>query len=202
MLSSAVTNFSKKRQVRRALSRSACASAGGSGLVPANGGGRLAHRAIAGANIQRITNGAATNRRRVREPDKNCGRGAQRDAAGHAAGRIREDRDESSTLPAPRSPTRASSMTYEQTIECPYNRVGHQPCLMREQGKEHRDLRAGGGEIGANRAQMAALGNPEAARHESGDERQHRRQRNRRENEPGPDPGGSGSAASIPQSMR
>ena len=71
-------------------------------------------------------------------------------------------------------PFEQSPMTYEQSKEGPYNRVGHQPRLMRKQGKLHRDLRQPGGEIGTDRVQMTTLGDPEAAWHDSGDEREHR----------------------------
>ncbi len=60
MWSAAVTKVSKKRQVRRATSRSARASAAETGRRPATSGDRLVQRAMAGDAIQAITNGAAT----------------------------------------------------------------------------------------------------------------------------------------------
>ncbi len=59
MLSSAVTKFSKKRQVRRAINRSAVASAAVSGFARSSVGGKLVQRATSGDSIQRTTNGTA-----------------------------------------------------------------------------------------------------------------------------------------------
>ena len=60
MLSSAVTNVSKKPQVRRAISRSAWASSAEIGGSPDSCEGRLIQRAMAGASSHRTMNGAAT----------------------------------------------------------------------------------------------------------------------------------------------
>src|SRR5260370_39385980 len=62
MLSSAPTKVSKKRHVRRAIKRRAAAWVGDTGTCPAIGGGRLAHRAMDGDSIHRITQGGATSR--------------------------------------------------------------------------------------------------------------------------------------------
>ena len=61
---------------------------------------------------------------------------------------------------------------------------------MREQSQEHRDLRQSDDEIGSDREQMAALGDPETARDDSGNERQQRADRDRRDDELGPFEGG------------
>ncbi len=50
----------QKRQLRRATSRKARASASETDRRPATSGDKLAHRAMAGDPIQAITNGAAT----------------------------------------------------------------------------------------------------------------------------------------------
>ena len=68
MLSSAVTNFSKNRQVRRAISLSADASAGVIDKWPAPGGGRLAQRATSGDSTHKAANGAAIGQ--VCRPEK------------------------------------------------------------------------------------------------------------------------------------
>ena len=60
MLSAAVTNVSKKRQVRRAISRSAPASACEIARLPASTGATLTQRAIAGESSQARMKGAAT----------------------------------------------------------------------------------------------------------------------------------------------
>ena len=54
-----MTKVSKKRQVRRAISRSDWASAAPSGGSTETGAGRLIQRATAGDASQRTTNGAA-----------------------------------------------------------------------------------------------------------------------------------------------
>ncbi len=61
MCSLVVTNVSKKRQVRRAISRSICPSAGEIGLTLACDRGRLAHCATKGESIHRTTNGTAVS---------------------------------------------------------------------------------------------------------------------------------------------
>src|SRR6267154_532401 len=61
MLSAAVTNVSKKRQVRRATSRSDLASDPEIARLPASAGATLTQRAIAGANSQARMKGAATS---------------------------------------------------------------------------------------------------------------------------------------------
>ncbi|MNC86722.1 hypothetical protein D3C83_23960 [compost metagenome] len=60
MLSAAVTKVSKKRQVRRATSRKARASASATDRRPATSGDKLVHRAMTGDAIQAATKGAAT----------------------------------------------------------------------------------------------------------------------------------------------
>ena len=60
MLSAAVTKVSKKRQVRRAISRSALASACEIARLPASTGATLTQRAIAGESSQARMKGAAT----------------------------------------------------------------------------------------------------------------------------------------------
>ena len=189
--------------MRRAISLRARASATESGWDPANCGGRLAHRATAGESIHRITNGAAIKPARLScEPDQDSGRDAERDAAGHPA--VEPAKIEVSRQLGLRGshPLEHPPMTHEQTEERSCDGVGHQPRLMREQGDEHRDLRRCDGEIRADRARMAALGNAEASRHDPGEQRQHRRHRNRRENEAGPDPRRKRERASIPPSMQ
>ena len=142
MWSSAVTNVSKKRQVRRALRRSARASASEIGLAPASGGGRLAQRAIAGDNIHRIMNGTASR------PARLCAQAttipaatASCDAAGHALVVAAQTEPGRRLCLRRGHPLEQSSMTDEQPVQRPRNRVGHQPRLMRQQGQQHRDLR-------------------------------------------------------------
>ena len=60
MWSSEHAKVSKKRHVRRAVSRSARASSSERGSVLATREGRLIQRATTGDSIQRRTNGAAT----------------------------------------------------------------------------------------------------------------------------------------------
>src|SRR5260221_13025921 len=60
MLSAAVTKVSKKRQVRRAISRSEFTSECEIGRLPASTGATLTRRAIAGENSQARMKGAAT----------------------------------------------------------------------------------------------------------------------------------------------
>ena len=70
MLSAAVTNVSKNRQVRRAISRSARASAAEIARLPASTGATLTQRAIAGESSQARMKGAATgNAARPAMPD-------------------------------------------------------------------------------------------------------------------------------------
>jgi hypothetical protein len=59
MCSSAVTKVSKKRQVRRAIKRRNRVSASEAGWWVDASDGRLAHRAMAGDNSQRMRNGTA-----------------------------------------------------------------------------------------------------------------------------------------------
>ena len=75
-----------------------------------------------------------------RAPDQDCGRGAERNAAGHAA--VKAAQIEMSRQLGLRGghPFEHPAMTHEQTIQCPHDRVGHQPRLMREQRNQHRDL--------------------------------------------------------------
>ena len=60
MLSAAVTNVSKKRQVRRATSRSAVASLPLTARLAAAPGGRLARQATRGETVHSASSGAAT----------------------------------------------------------------------------------------------------------------------------------------------
>jgi hypothetical protein len=60
MLSAVVTNVSKKRQVRRAISRNELASAWEITRLPASVGATLTQRATAGANSQARMKGTAT----------------------------------------------------------------------------------------------------------------------------------------------
>ncbi len=86
MWSAAVTKVSKNRQVRRAISRRAWASAADTDIWPASGGGRLAQRAIAGEAIHRAASGTA--RGHVPCPDSRAtstARTAENDPAGHHA---------------------------------------------------------------------------------------------------------------------
>ena len=82
----AVTNVSKKRQVRRAISRSDLASDAEIARLPASAGATLTQRAIAGANSQARMKGAATGMRRAAGiPDEQRGQRRDEEASRHLA---------------------------------------------------------------------------------------------------------------------
>src|SRR5438477_13166644 len=96
------------------------------------------------------------------QPGHDYGRRAECNASGHSA--VEAAKIEMSRQLGLRGsrPLKHQPVTHEQTVQCSYDRVGHQPCLMREQGDEHCDLRTGSREILANRTCMTSLGDSEA----------------------------------------
>ena len=105
-----MTKVSKNRQVRRAVSRRARASASDTDSRPATGGDRLAQRAIAGEAIQSAANGSASGHVSLpREPGDDHRQNADDERAGHAAIEARQGRAVDRSSPAPPEPIRADA---------------------------------------------------------------------------------------------
>ena len=83
----------------------------------------------------------ATRPRSRANTTRTAARSAQRDAAGHPAVKSAEIETSRQLCLRGGHPFEQSSMTHEQAIERSYDRVGHQPRLMREKSEQHRDLR-------------------------------------------------------------
>ena len=135
-----VTNVSKKRQVRRAISRSAVASASDSVRLPASTGATLTQRANAGAPSQATAKGAATGRA-APAADQTNGRPATRyQAPSHLESRSSSNRYEVRGL-SRRRPVQEMAMTEEKAEERTQDRIHHQPRLVAEKGHEQGGLR-------------------------------------------------------------
>ena len=162
--------------MRRAIDRSAWASAAETGSRPATGGGRLAQRAIAGESIHSITNGSGDLPSDSWPGARDAGRrgGGQRDAAGHPPVEPAEIEPRAEVRLRGGHPLEHPPPAHEQTEQRPRDGVGHQPGLVREERDHEPDLREREREIRADGAQVAPLRDPEASRHDPGEKRQQR----------------------------
>ena len=188
MLSAAVTNVSKKRQVRRAISRSDA------------GIGRRDRQA---AGIGRRHAHPARDRRRD-QPGEDEGR-RDRHRRRPATRRTKRPATAMRRLPAiwPAKPSQSVrrrlvglgrgdpleqvAAADEQPEQGPADRIHHQPGLMGEKGDEQRGLRSASNDIRRERRQMAAHRDGGMPRQEGGDHRQDRRQGDRQQDEARPD---------------
>ena len=135
MWSAAVTKVSKNRQVRRAISRRARASAADIGSRPATGGDRLVQRAIAGEAIQSAANGSASGH--VPCPASQAttsASDADDDRAGHPAIEAEEVEPRTDRRLRRRNPFEQMPAGDEQPDQGPRDRIAHQPRLMRQEG--------------------------------------------------------------------
>ena len=184
MWSAAVTKVSKNRQVRRAISRRACASASDTDIRPALRGGRLVQRAIAGEAIHRAASGTA--RGHVPCPNSQGDQHRQNaddDPAGHHAIEAEEVEPGTDRRLRRRNPFEQMPAGDEQPHQGPRDRIAHQPRLMRQEDDDKRRLGQREAQIGAERAEMAARRDPGAAWQDGGDDRDEGRQHDRREHE-------------------
>ena len=191
MWSAAVTKVSKKRQVRRAISRSAAHPAGETARLPASAGGQ-AHPA---RDRRRRT---ARQRRRARRPasavaagipDEQRGqRRASSEARPPSADRSRSQSSASLRLAWRRGdPVEQVPAADEQPKQRRHDRIQHQPGLVGEEARAGRGLRQRQRDIRAERAKVAAQRDAGMPRHEAGEHRQERRQRERQQDEARPD---------------
>ena len=182
MWSSGVTKVSKKRQVRRAVSRKALRVGRRQRRLPATRGGRLAQRATAGEAATAAANGADSTSVPCPESQRDSqATTPMTERPGHAA--IEAER--SSRRPDRRlgrgDPFEQMPAADEQAQQRAHDRVAHQPGLM---GQEHDDQRRQDRGPAEDRRRARAGGwrsvDPGAARRDGGDDRKQRRQRDRR----------------------
>ena len=186
-MSSAVTNVSKKRQVRRATSRSARVSSGRIARWPATGGGKLAHRAANGDSAHKAANGAAIGQ--VCCPETYTAspiHAAKERPAAICAAIPRGSNCEVVARLRGRYPFQQMSPADRYAVECAADRIGHHPCLMGEKSDQEGALQKPQFEITAQRAKVIAQGDARAPGHHSGNGRDERRQRNRHHDEARP----------------
>ncbi len=179
-LSSAVTKVSKKRQVRRAISRSSrCCSADNSDLAAA-GGVWLMRQAMAGAATHSSRKGIAIAGSEPRTSTiSNASAERQQYAAEHA--RVETGQRIAHVAEQVRgNPLEHVPASHEYAPQRAADGVAHQPGLVGEHAGEQRDLGQRQREIIAQRAQMAAQVTRGAARQDAGERRHQRRQCQRR----------------------
>ena len=88
-----------------------------------------------------------------------------------------------------RDPVEQTPVAHEQTKQRSSDRIGHQPCLMREEHDQECGLGQSEPKIGAKGTQVAGCRDPGTSRHNRGENREQRRQCDRRQDEAGPDHG-------------
>ena len=196
MLSSAVTNFSKKRPCAPCNQPQRLASSGAIARWPATGGGKLAHRAANGDSTHKAANGAAMGQHagpRNSRPAPTITAKAR--LAAICAASPRGSNCKSSLGLRRRDPFQQAPAIDEQAEQRAAHRIHHQPRLMSKEGDQECALQKSQFEIAAQCPQVIAQRNARAPRHDAGERGQERRQRNRQKNENGPYRGGPQRAA-------
>ena len=192
MWSAAVTKVSKNRQVRRAISRRAWASAADTDIRPAIPG-----RPAGPARDRRRGDPQGSERHRQgprampRQQGDQHRQNTEDDPAGHHAIEAEEVEPGTDRRLGRRNPFEEMPAGDEQPHQGPRDRIAHQPRLMRQEGDDERRLGKREAQIGAERVEMAAQRDPGAARHDGADDGDEGGQQDRQQDEAGPHRRGS-----------
>ena len=139
MRSVGVTNVSKNRQVRRAVSRKSLVSASDVSGFPATRGGKLAQRATAGEANHSAAKGAASgNAPRSDSQATKIAAAAMTRCAGHAPIKAEKIEPWTHRRLGGGDPFQQIAAGDEETLQGARDRVAHQPGLMRQERDDER----------------------------------------------------------------
>ena len=198
--SSGPTNRSKNRHVRRAMRRSAMASAADS-WRPADSGARHAHppRDRRGQQPEAHERHGQRDGGRLQDEDESASDGRDRHGAGHQPVEAGQVEVQAALRLRGGGPFEQVAARDEQARQRPTDRVRHERRLVGEERETQPDVGGGIGDVGRDSPQVAPLRDATPPRQQSGQDGQRGRNDDGRQHERGPHAGRHATGPSRPR---